>query len=115
MSNIDKYNKAFSSHMEKRFDALVIGGGVIGCAIARELSKYQWDVALLEKESDVCFGASKANSGVVHSGIYSHPGSLKAKLCVEGNRLFQKFTEDVGVKFNRIGKLVVARDDEIKA
>lgn len=98
--------------MEKRFDALVIGGGVVGCAIAQELSKYQLNVALLEKESDVCFGASKANSGVVHSGIYSHPGSLKAKLCVEGNRLFQGFSEDLGVEFDKIGKLVVARDDD---
>jgi glycerol-3-phosphate dehydrogenase len=98
--------------MDKRFDALVIGGGMVGCAIAYELSKYQLDVALLEKESDVCFGASKANSGVVHSGIYSQPGSLKAKLCVEGNRLFGKFTEDLGVEFDRRGKIVVARDDD---
>jgi glycerol-3-phosphate dehydrogenase len=97
--------------MEKRFDALVIGGGVVGCAIVSELSKYQLNVVLLEKESDLCFGASKANSGVVHSGIYSKPGSLKASMCVKGNSLFGKFAEDVGVEFKRIGKLVVARDD----
>jgi glycerol-3-phosphate dehydrogenase len=102
--------------MDRESDFLVIGGGVIGCAIARALSKYDLDVALLEKGSDVCSGASKANSGVVHSGIYSIPGSLKARLCVEGNDLFSDFTDEVGVEFNRMGKLVVARnEDEAKA
>jgi glycerol-3-phosphate dehydrogenase len=102
--------------MEKRFDGLIIGGGIIGSAIAKELSKYEFNVALLEKGSDVCAGTSKANSGVVHSGIYSQPGSLKAKFCVEGNRMFSQFAENVGVEFNRMGKLVVARDEkEIQA
>jgi glycerol-3-phosphate dehydrogenase len=98
--------------MEQRDHVLVIGGGVVGCAVARELSKYQLNVALLEKESDVCFGASKANSGVVHSGIYSTPGSLKAKLCVSGNEMFDLFSKELGVEFKRIGKLVVARNDK---
>jgi glycerol-3-phosphate dehydrogenase len=97
--------------MVKRFDALIVGGGVIGSAIAYELSKFEIDVCLLEKESDVCFGASKANSGVVHSGIYSLPGSQKAKLCVEGNGLFLEFTSELGVELNQIGKLVVARSE----
>jgi glycerol-3-phosphate dehydrogenase len=102
--------------MERDFDFLVIGGGVIGCAIARELSRFDTDVALLEKGSDVCSGTSKANSGVVHSGIYSKPGSLKARLCVQGNNLFQDYAEEVGVEFNMMGKLVVARnDDEVEA
>jgi glycerol-3-phosphate dehydrogenase len=102
--------------MENRFHVLIIGAGVIGSAIARELSKYEIEVALLEKGSDVCSGTSKANSGVVHSGIYSQPGSLKARFCVEGNDVFSRFTQEVGVEFDRIGKLVVARNDnEIKA
>jgi glycerol-3-phosphate dehydrogenase len=98
--------------MDPELDVLVIGGGVIGCAIARELSKYELNTALVEKDNDVCGGASKANSGVVHSGIYSEPGSFKAKLCVEGNELFSTFAEEVGVEFKRIGKLVVARNED---
>jgi len=98
--------------MDYEFDVLIIGGGMIGCSVARELSKYELNVALVEKEWDVCGGASKANSGVVHSGIYSQPGSLKAKTCVEGNALFSTLANELGVEFKRIGKLVVARNEE---
>ncbi|UCG68932.1 MAG: NAD(P)/FAD-dependent oxidoreductase [Thermoplasmata archaeon] len=97
--------------MDSMFDVLVIGGGVVGCNMAHELSKYDLKLALVEKESDVCGGASKANSGVVHSGIYSQPGSLKAGLCVKGNTLFPTFVEELGVDFKRIGKLAVARNE----
>ncbi|MEE9151302.1 MAG: NAD(P)/FAD-dependent oxidoreductase [Thermoplasmata archaeon] len=98
--------------MDYELDVLIVGGGVVGCGIAKELSKYELDVALVEKESDVCGGASKANSGVVHSGIYSEPGSLKARLCVEGNALFPNLAKEAGVEFKKIGKLVVARSEE---
>ena len=98
--------------MDYESDVLIIGGGVIGCSVARELSKYELNVALVEKESDVCGGASKANSGVVHSGIYSQPDSLKAELCVRGNALFSKFVEELGVDFKRTGKLAVARNED---
>lgn len=98
--------------MDLEFDVLIIGGGVIGCSVAREFSKYKLNVALVEKEWDVCGGASKANSGVVHSGIYSQPGSLKTKTCVEGNALFSNLAKELGVEFKRIGKLVVARNEE---
>jgi glycerol-3-phosphate dehydrogenase len=107
-----KYGHAIPKCMDSGFDVIIIGGGVVGCSIAKELSKYKLKVALFEKEGDVCGGASKANSGVVHSGIYSKPGSLKAELCVRGNELFPSFCESLGVEFNRLGKLVVARDDE---
>jgi glycerol-3-phosphate dehydrogenase len=101
--------------MDYDYDALIIGAGVIGCAVGRELSKYELKVALVEKESDVCSGASKANSGVLHSGIYSAPKSQKAQLCVQGNDLFSTFTQEVGVELQRLGKLVVARSEkEIK-
>lgn len=107
-----KYPHVFPKIMEPEFHVLIIGGGVVGCAVAQELSKYELKTALVEKGSDVCCGASKANSGVVHSGIYSEPGSLKARLCVEGNNLFSDMAMELGVEFERIGKLVVARNDD---
>jgi glycerol-3-phosphate dehydrogenase len=73
----------------KNFQVPIIGGGVVGCSIARELSKYKLDIIVFEMGSDVASGASKANSGVVHSGINSPPLSLKARFCVEGNKMFQ--------------------------
>ena len=64
------------------FDAVIIGGGVVGCAVARELSKYKVKVAVLEKEDDVSWGTSCRNSGVVHAGFNNKPGTLMAKFCV---------------------------------
>ncbi|MBQ9482033.1 MAG: NAD(P)/FAD-dependent oxidoreductase [Clostridia bacterium] len=97
------------------FDVIVIGGGVVGGLIARELTKYRLKVCLVEKESDVCMGASKANSGIVHAGYDALPGTLKAKFNVEGNKLMEKTAGDLGVKFRRNGSLVVAfSEDEIK-
>ena len=66
------------------YDIVIIGAGVIGCAIAYELAKYQLDVLVLEKESDVCSGTSKANSGIVHAGYDAKPATLKAKFNVDG-------------------------------
>ncbi len=91
-------------------DVLIIGAGVVGSALARELSRYQLRVLLVEKEVDVAFGTSKANSGIVHSGIHDHPGTLKAKLCVEGNRLYPQMAEELNVLYKQNGTLVVARD-----
>ncbi len=90
------------------FDVLVIGGGVVGGLILRELTKYTLAVCLVEKESDVCMGASKANSGIVHAGFDAPVGSLKAKFNVAGNRLMEGVCADLGVKFRRNGSLVVA-------
>ena len=69
-------------------DVLIIGGGVIGASIARELSRYSGDIVVLEKENDVSCGTSKANSGIVHGGFDATPGSLKAKYNVLGNKMF---------------------------
>jgi len=68
---------------KKHFDILIIGAGVVGCAIARELSKYKLDIAVLEKEEDVGWGVSCRNTGVVHAGFAYPPGSLRAKYGVE--------------------------------
>ena len=96
----------------KNFHVSIIGGGVIGSAIAWELSKYEINIAVFEKGSDVCSGTSKANSGVIHSGINSAPGSLKAKFCVEGNKLLRPLSGQLGFSINWTGKYVIAKNYE---
>ena len=91
-----------------RANIVIIGGGVIGCAIAMELAAAHRDLFLLEAAPRVGMGASTRNSGVLHSGIYYTPGSLKARLCVEGNRLSHEFCGAHGVPMRRTGKFVVA-------
>ncbi|UCH71846.1 MAG: NAD(P)/FAD-dependent oxidoreductase [Thermoplasmatales archaeon] len=95
----------------KNFHVAIVGGGVIGSAIAWELSKYKLDVVIFEKEIDVCSGTSKANSGVIHSGINSAPNSLKAHFCVEGNRLFQSLSDQLGFSLKWTGKYVIAKNE----
>lgn len=90
------------------FDVIVIGGGVIGGTLFRELTKYEGKFCLLEKEDDVAMGASKANSGIVHAGFDAPAGSLKAKFNVLGNELMEQTAKELGVKFCRNGSLVVA-------
>jgi glycerol-3-phosphate dehydrogenase len=89
-------------------NVVIIGGGVVGCAIARALSSRWDDVFLLEAMPKLAMGASSRNSGVIHSGLYYHPGSLKAKHCVRGNQLTYEFCAAHGVPHRKIGKLVVA-------
>ena len=100
--------KAINNH----FDIVIIGGGVVGCAIARELSKYKVNVAVLEKEDDVGWGISCRNSGVVHAGFNNKPGTLMAKFCVEGNKFFAELSHQLDVPYKKIGKLVVAKKKE---
>ncbi len=90
------------------FDVAVIGGGVIGGAVARELVKYQLNVCILEKENDVAMGQSRANSGIVHAGFDAVPGTLKAKFNVLGNQMMEDLAKELGVKFKRNRSLVVA-------
>ncbi len=92
----------------KKFDVVVVGGGVIGGAVLRELTKYNLSVCLLEKEGDVAMGASKANSGIVHAGFDAPEGSLKAKFNVLGNMMMPEYTKELGVKYANNGSLVVA-------
>ena len=101
--------------MKEKSDVLVIGAGVVGCAIARELSKYNLSAILLEKESDVAYGVSKGNSGVLHTGLYYPKGSLKAKLCVDGRLMNPKIAQQLNVPYKLCGKHVIARtEDEIE-
>ncbi len=90
------------------YDAAVIGGGVVGCAILRELSRYRLRVVLLERESDLAEGISKGNSGVIHAGFNVAPGSLKARLNVEGLDILYRLAAALGVPHRITGKLVVA-------
>ncbi len=92
-------------------DVLIVGGGVVGAALARELSRYRLRVALAEQEADVAFGTSKANSGIVHSGIHDHPGTLKARLCVRGNALYPALAAELNFLYRKNGSVVIARDE----
>ena len=91
---------------------VIIGGGVVGCAIARAASARWKDVFLLEQMPKLGMGASTRNSGVIHSGIYYAPGSLKARHCVRGNRLTYEFCAAHGIPHRNTGKLVVATSSE---
>ncbi len=90
------------------YDVLIAGAGVVGGMVARELSKYNLAVCILEKENDVACGASKANSGIIHGGYDPMPGTLKAKLNVEGVPLLYQAAEELNVPYRRNGSLIVA-------
>ena len=94
------------------YDVAVVGAGVIGSLIARELSRYNLKIALVEKCNDMAMGTSKANSAIVHAGFDAKPGSLKAKLNVEGTALMPELCKTLGVPFKPVGSLVVAFSDE---
>lgn len=93
-------------------DVIIVGAGVIGSAIARELSRKKLSVVVLEKELDVAFGNSSRNTGMLHAGFTYKPGSLKAQLCVEGNNEFDEVARELGVSFRRTGKVVVGFNDD---
>ncbi len=92
----------------RRADVAIIGAGVVGAAIARQLSRYKLDVVLLEKEGDVSFGTSKANSGIIHGGFHHPPGKLKTRLEVQGNIMFDQLQRELDFPFSRCGILVAA-------
>ena len=94
------------------YDIIIIGGGVIGSAIARELTRYQLSVAVLEKESDVCTQTSGRNTGMLHAGFLYKTGSLKAQCTVEGNAEFDTVAKELDVPFKRTGKLIVGFTEE---
>ena len=101
--------------MKSSYDIIIIGAGVTGCAIAREISRYDSSCLVLEKDEDVCCGTSKANSGIVHAGYDAKPGTLKAKMNIRGNELMTALCEELDIPFKRIGSLVVCTDEANRA
>ena len=93
-------------------DVVVIGAGAVGCAVARELSKYEIDVVVVEKSADVGGDASKSNSAIIHTGYDAAPGTLESQLVVAANPMYDQLAEELDVPFKRIGAILPAMTDE---
>lgn len=93
------------------YDIIIVGAGVVGSAIARELSRYNADILVLEKSEDICQGTSKANTALIHGGFDAKPGTLKAKLNVLGNQSMDKLSKDLNIPFRRNGAFVLCFDE----
>lgn len=96
----------------EQYDAIVIGAGVVGSAVARELSRKQGKFLVVEKAVDVCEGTSKANSAIIHAGFDAEPGTVKAKMNVLGNRMMDQLAEELDIPFKRVGAFVVCFAEE---
>ena len=96
------------------YDVTIIGAGITGAMAARELSRYDLKLLILDAASDVAMGATKANSAIVHAGFDAKEGTLKAKFNVEGSKMFEQVCKELGAKYKRIGALVVGFSDEDK-
>lgn len=94
------------------YDVAVIGAGVIGGMIARELSRYDLKICILERKNDVAMGATRANSAIVHAGFDAEEGTLKAALNVKGSEMMETVAEELGVKYQRNGSLVIGFNEE---
>lgn len=98
--------------MTEKYDLIIIGGGIVGCMIARWLSRYEGKVLLIEKEADICMGASSANTAIVHAGYDPLPGSLKARMNVAGNQMWDQLSGELNFPFERRGDYVIAIGEE---
>lgn len=94
------------------YHVTIIGAGIVGCAIARELAKFKIKTIIVDKENDVANGTTKANSAIVHSGYDPKPGTLKARTNVQGNALYQELCKELEVPFKKIGSLVLAMEEQ---
>ena len=93
------------------YDAVIIGGGAVGCAVARYLSRYRLDICLVERGEDVCVGTSKANSAICHAGFDAPVGSAKARFNVEGSRMMEALSQELDFPYRRCGSLVLCFDE----
>ena len=96
----------------QKTDVLIVGAGVVGCAIARELSKYQLRVMVVDKNEDVGGDASKSNSAIIHTGYDAAPGTLESQLVVAANPMYDRLTQDLEVPFKRVGAILPAFTQE---
>jgi len=107
------------SFMNNNYDAIIIGAGIVGASAARFLSRYDLKILWIEKESDVCMGASCANSAIIHSGFDAAPGTLKASMNVSGNRLWPILAEQLDIPYKQCGSYVIANNsaelDKVKS
>jgi glycerol-3-phosphate dehydrogenase len=111
--NARKNNTSLGINLQEDIlDVIVVGAGLIGCSVARELSRFMLDVAVVEKYADVSQGASKANSGVVHGGYDARHGTVKSELSHRGNQMFPQLESELHFGFQRLGSLVLAFNDE---
>ncbi len=94
------------------YDVIIIGAGVSGCAVARELARTEMKIAVLEKASDVCEGTSKANSGIVHAGYDAVPGTLKARLNLAGSRKMEALSKELDFSYKKNGSIVLCFDEK---
>ena len=99
-------------HSKMIYDAIVIGGAAVGCATARELSRYDLRLALCEKGEDVCVGTSKANSAIVHAGFDAEPGTKKAHFNVAGSRMMERLSQELDFPYKRNGALVLCFNEK---
>lgn len=93
--------------MNNTYDVIVIGAGVLGCFAARNLTRYQMNIAIIEQREDVCTGISRANTSIIYSGYETKPGTLKTELCVNANRFFEELCEELDVRFTRCGSIML--------
>ena len=93
--------------MSRQFDVAIVGAGVVGCAIARRLARYELRIALIDAAEDVAMGASRANSAIVHAGYDCPPGSVEARMNVLGNALYRQWCDELDVPFKRCGSFVI--------
>ena len=89
-------------------DIVIVGGGIIGCAIARELSRYSLQTVVIEAANDIACGTTKANGGLIHSGYDPAPGTMKSKVNARGNKLYSAWSKELGFEFKRTGSMVLA-------
>ena len=94
------------------YDAIIIGAGVVGCAVAQQMAKYNGKLLVVDRMEDVADGASKANSGIVHAGFDAHPGTEKARLNVKGSMMYGDLAKELGVPYSQPGALVLGFSEE---